>query len=219
MAFNLIDIINYNKLGIMKKTVLAMVLAATMVSGCSMIGGSETVSYEDLREQGNVLLLASNEAGYKASDIQQLEAIRLVVNTAFLTAKPVYERYIDELMATPDLNNYFSAVEAMETEEEKRAVYDALNPEQKKIVDEFNQSSVGNEIMLGLKDAALVALKNSAVFLEADTTAMLSDVDFSKLMDEKDAVSLTAEQVIYMDKTVVSAYENYKVISAFSSAQ
>ncbi|KAB2825758.1 MULTISPECIES: hypothetical protein [Aliivibrio] len=214
----------------MKKTVLAMVLAATMVSGCSMIGGSETTSYADLRAEGDALYAESKpavrddegkiiEEGYQVSDVAQLEAIRLLVNSAFLSAKPAYERYTDELLATPELGNYFSAVEAKDTEEEKRAVYDSLSDEMKVKVDDFNKSSVSDEIMSGLKDAALVALENSAVFLKADTTAMLSDVDFSKLMDEKDAVSLTAEQVIYLDKTVVSAYENYKIISAFSSAQ
>ncbi|MBB1312928.1 hypothetical protein [Aliivibrio sp. SR45-2] len=214
----------------MKKTVLAMILAATMVSGCSMIGGSDTASYTDLRAEGDALYEESKpavrddegnviEKGYQVSDVAQLEAIRLLVNSAFLSAKPAYERYTNELLATPELGNYFSAVEAKDTEEEKRAVYDSLSPEMKLKVDDFNNSSVSDEIMSGLKDAALVALENSAVFLKSDTTAMLSDVDFTKLMGEKEAVSLTAEQIVYMDKTVVSAYENYRIISAFSSAQ
>ncbi len=203
----------------MKKTLLAMALAVSMVSGCSMIGGSDQVSYEELQKEGNVLLEQSNEAGYKASNVQELEAIRLLVNSAFLASKPAYERYTEELLKTPELGNYFAAVEAVDSEEEKRAIYDGLPSEQKKIVDDFNKSSIGNEIMSGLKDASLVVLKNSAVFLETDTTSMLADIDFSKLMDEKDAVSFTAEQVTYLDKTVVSAYKNYKQVSAFSNSK
>lgn len=203
----------------MKKTLLAMALAVSMVSGCSMISGSDQVSYEELQKEGNVLLEQSNEAGYKASNVQELEAIRLLVNSAFLASKPAYERYTEELLKTPELGNYFAAVEAVDSEEEKRAIYDGLPSEQKKIVDDFNKSSIGNEIMSGLKDASLVVLKNSAVFLEADTTSMLADIDFSKLMDEKDAVSFTAEQVTYLDKTVVSAYKNYKQVSAFSNSK
>lgn len=204
---------------IMKKTALAMVLAVTMMSGCSMIAGQETVSYEDLKEQGNVLLVQSNEEGYKPSHIGEVEAVRLVVNSTFLTAKPIYERYTDELLADATIGNYFAAVEGKDTEEEKRAIYDALTPENKIKIDNFNKSSINNEMMEGLKDAALVALKNSAVFLEFDVTTMLADVDFTKLMDEKDALSLTAEQIIYLDSTVISAYENYRVISAFSSSK
>ena len=203
----------------MKKTLLAMTLAASMISGCSMIGGADTVSYDELKKEGDALLLQSDTNGYKASTVAELEVARLVVNSAFLASKPAYDRYTEELLATPALGNYFAAVEAVESEEEKRKIYDELLPKNKKIVDDFNKSSISEEVMSGLADASIVVLKSSAAFLLLDTTSMLSDVEFSEMMGEKDNVSLTMEQISYMDSTIVSAYENHKIVSAFSSAE
>ncbi len=203
----------------MKKTLLAMVFATSMVSGCSMIGGQEAVSYEDLRNEGTELYAVSNTEGYQPSTVQELEVARFSVNTAFLAAKPVYERYTDELLSTPELGNYFAATEAAETEEEKLAIYEALTPEQKETVDNFMESSIADEMMSGLGEAATVALSNASHFLALDTTSMISGVEFSQLMAETDLIETTIEQVDYLDSTIVSAYQNYKIISAFNSAE
>ncbi|MCG9565461.1 hypothetical protein [Vibrio chagasii] len=203
----------------MKKTLLTMVLAASMVSGCSMIGGQETVSYEDLKHEGAELAVRSNGDNYVPSVVKEAEVARIAVNTAFLASKPVYERYTEELLATPALGNYFSAVEAVDSEEEKRAIYDSLTEEDKKVVDNYMASSVFSEVIEGLKDAALPATKSVVTFMAMDQTDLLDGVEFSALLTEKDKFALTAEQALYINETVVSAYENYQIISAFSAAK
>ncbi len=203
----------------MKKIYVASILAISMASGCSMLGGSDTVSYKELQTQGINLAERSNTINYKPSVIKEAEIARIAVNTAFFAAKPAYERYTEELQATPALGNYFAAVEAMESEEDKRAIYDGLTPENKIIVDKFVQSSVFNEVMGGLKEAAGPALKSLGTFLALDSSQILASVDFSDLMAEKDKLALTTEQVTYLNSTVVSAYQNYQIISAFSAAK
>ncbi|CAH7078753.1 conserved exported hypothetical protein [Vibrio chagasii] len=203
----------------MKKTLLTMVLAASMVSGCSMIGGQETVSYEDLKHEGAELAVRSNGDNYVPSVVKEAEVARIAVNTAFLASKPAYERYTEELLATPALGNYFSAVEAVDSEEEKRAIYDSLTEEDKKVVDNYMASSVFSEVIEGLKDAALPATKSVVTFMAMDQTDLLDGVEFSALLTEKDKFALTAEQARYINETVVSAYENYQIISAFSAAK
>ncbi|CAH6977053.1 conserved exported hypothetical protein [Vibrio chagasii] len=203
----------------MKKTLLTMVLAASMVSGCSMIGGQETVSYEDLKHEGAELAVRSNGDNYVPSVVKEAEIARIAVNTAFLASKPAYERYTEELLATPALGNYFSAVEAVDSEEEKRAIYDSLTEEDKKVVDNYMASSVFSEVIEGLKDAALPATKSVVTFMAMDQTDLLDGVEFSALLTEKDKFALTAEQALYINETVVSAYENYQIISAFSAAK
>ncbi|CAH6803373.1 conserved exported hypothetical protein [Vibrio chagasii] len=203
----------------MKKTLLTMVLAASMVSGCSMIGGQETVSYEDLKHEGAELAVRSNGDNYVPSVVKEAEVARIAVNTAFLASKPAYERYTEELLATPALGNYFSAVEAVDSEEEKRAIYDSLTEEDKKVVDNYMASSVFSEVIEGLKDAALPATKSVVTFMAMDQTDLLDGVEFSALLTEKDKFALTAEQALYINETVVSAYENYQIISAFSAAK
>lgn len=203
----------------MKKTLLAMALTVSMVSGCSMFGGSDTLSYADLQVQGSELAVRSDAENYEPSVVKEAEVARLAVNTAFHVSKPVYERYIENLLATPEVGNYFSAVEAVDSEEEKRAIYDALSDEDKKMIDDYVASSVFEDIMDGLKNAALPAVNSVATFMALDTAGLLKDVEFTALLLEKEKLALTAEQVLYMNETVVSAYENYQIISAFSSAE
>ncbi|MCG7587994.1 hypothetical protein [Photobacterium sp. OFAV2-7] len=203
----------------MKKTLLAAIIAASMVSGCSMITDSEKVSYAELQTTGTELAERSNADNYQPSSIKEAEVLRIAVNTAFYAAKPAYERYTEELLATPAVGNYFSAVESVDSEEEKKAVYDALSEENKKAVDKFMASSVFDEVIGGLKEAAVPAMKSATSFLALDTTSLLADINFSELPAEKDKFALTAEQLEYLDKTVVSAYNNYQIISAFSNAQ
>lgn len=203
----------------MKKTILAVTLAASLLSGCSTIMGNEARSYEELKADGQALLLASNEEGYSASGIQDLEKIRLGVNSVFLIAEPMYERYTESLLNTPEIGNFMAATEVAESEEEKKAIYDALPKETKDKVDAYLNSSMAQEIMAGLGEAVPVLLKNSTAFLQTNTTSILSQIDFTDLMAEKSRIAHTADQLAYLDTTLVSAYQNYKVISAFSKAQ
>lgn len=202
----------------MKKTLLAVVLAASMVSGCSMFG-QETLSYSELTQQGSELAIRSNGENYVPSVVKEAEIARIAVNTAFHASKPAYERYTESLLAEPAVNNYFAAVEAVDSEEEKRAIYDSLTAEDKKLVDEFTSSPVFDGVMEGLKNAAEPALKSILLFTSMDSSSLLKGVEFAALLTEKEKIALTAEQVLYMSNTVVSAYENYQIISAFNSAE
>lgn len=203
----------------MKKTLLAIVVATSIISGCAGIGSQDTVSYEELRKDGAELMVNSEAGKYQPSLIKEMEVARLAINSAFLASKPVYERYTEELMNTAELGNFFAATEAADSEEDKRAIYDALPAESKVKVDDFLASSVTKEMMKGLGDAAETALVNIAVFNDMDTKEMLTGVEFSRLLDEKDLLSHTLDQVSYINSTVVSAYKNYKQVSAFKAAQ
>jgi hypothetical protein len=221
----------------MKKTILAATIFASLLSGCMTTGGGAT--YVELQEQGQELYLESATtgssyivlteegvektekvgAGYQVSNIPELETIRMIVNATFLTAKPVYERFSEEMINSPAVGSYFAAIDNAENDEEIAAINAALSPEDKKIIDDFKASSVSEELLSGLGDVALVVLKNSASFAEIDTAGLISNVDFSELMTEKDRLGHTADQLLYMNDTVVSAYQNYQVISAMSNAE
>ncbi len=202
----------------MKKTILAATLAASLLSGCSMMG-SEGHSYEELKKEGQALLLASNGDGYSPSNIKNLEVARLGVNSVFLVAEPMYERYTETLLSAPKVSNFMAATEAAESEEDKKAIYDALSEEDKIIVNEYLNSSLTKEAMKGAKEVANVIKNNSEVFLALDTKSLLSQVSFANLAAEKGHISHTKDQLAYLDATLVSAYQNYKVVSAFSNAQ
>lgn len=205
----------------MNKNILAVLVAAALTTGCASSGSTEAISYSALQTEGQELYTQSVVEGgsYEPSLIQDVEVIRTAVNTVFLTAKPVYENYVSQLMNEPVLGNYFSAVEAVDSEEEKRNVYDALASEDRKVIDDFNNYTMGSEVMGSLGDAAKVALKNIAMFKSMDTSGMISGVGFKELLSEKDKLAHTVEQIDYLNDTIISAYNNYQVVSAFRSAQ
>ena len=203
----------------MKKTLLAAVFAATMASGCSMFGGADTVSYGELKTTGAELAERSDAAHYQMSLVKELEVARLAVNTVFLASQPAYEAYMAQIMATPTLGNYFAAVEAVESEEDKKAIYDALSPEQQEEVNNFVNSSIAKEMMKGLAKSTGPILNAVVTFQALDTKSLISGLEFAVILTEKDKIALTAEQIDYLNSTVVNAYNNYQIVSAFSNAQ
>lgn len=78
---------------------------------------------------------------------------------------------------------------------------------------------MSKQVFAGLGEASLVALQNLAVFEALDTTGLLKSVEFSMLMQEKDKLAFTTKQVAYLNDTVVSAYKNHQIVSAFRSAE
>ena len=211
----------------MNKKIVVTLLSTLLASGCSVLGGDDTVSYKDLKQEGNDLYKRSivvntstgDSGSYVPSVIPDVEIVRTTINTLFLTAKPTYEEYINKIMTEPSLNNYFSAVESVETDEEKRAIYDALTVENKKLVDDFNNSSMTKEIMSNLGDASITALNSFSQFKQIDTTSLLASLDFKDMLSEKDKLALTLGQMSYLNDSIISAYDNYKIISAFRQAQ
>ncbi len=202
----------------MKKTLLSAVIATALLTGCASNGGS-VVDHNKLQTQGSELLAGAQAGSYAPSTIKELEVARTLINTAFLMGQPAYERYTFEMKKDAVIGNYFAAVEAVKTEEEKKAIYDALSPEHKKTIDTFNSSDKTKEIFSGLNEASLVAVKNLLVFEALDTKELLKSVEFAMLMQEKDKLAFTTEQVAYLNNTVISAYNNYQQVSAFRSAE
>ncbi|WP_076410392.1 hypothetical protein [Shewanella sp. UCD-KL12] len=203
----------------MKKSLLTMLVIAGLTTGCASTSDTSTVSYDDLKAQGNSLFADSVKGAYSPSKVQELEIGRAIVNTAFLTAKPLYEGYIAQIQNEPTVNSYFSAVEAVESEEEKKAIYDALSEPQKKIIDDFNNSEMTKTVMMELGKAVLTATQSLAKFKAIDTTSLIASVDFADMMSEKSKLGLTLDQVVYLNDSVISAYDNYQIISAFRNAQ
>lgn len=205
----------------MKKTLLASLFSISLLSGCSTLSGDDgqPVSFEEMKTVGTELAINSDSQHYEPSAIPELETVRISVNTAFLAAKPAYEKYVNEMIATPVLGNFFSATEAASTEQEKQAIYDALSPKDKATVDEFLASSMFDEVVGGLKDAAIPAAKSVGMMLMVDSSELLSQVAWLELLDEKNKLSLTTDQISYLNDSVISAYTNYQKISAFKAAK
>lgn len=195
----------------MKRSLLAAALAVSFISGCV---STSAPTFDDLKSTGSEL--ASTE--YKASSVSDVEKIRQIVNRTFIAAKPVYENYVDTLLAESDVSNYVSAVRNAESEEEAAKLYESLTPEQKQKVDRVINSEQMKEIFLSLGKLALETNQITDVFGSMDKTSFLTELDFSNLVTEKDNLSFTMSQLDYLNDTIASAYKNHQIMARFSSS-
>ncbi len=207
---------HYYKVVTMKKRLLSLAAIAAITVGCSSTPSS--VPYAELEVEGDKIYARSVSGAYVPSTIEDVEIVRTAINAVFVMAKPVYENYVSNLMNEPALNNYFSAVEAAQSEEDKRAIYNMLSDQDRKTVDDFNESNLGQEIGENLLDISSIALENIMLFDQMDTGSMLN-LDYKTILAEKDKLALTSDQILYLNETVISAYNNYRIVSAFRSAE
>lgn len=203
----------------MKKVALAVSVAMALMTGCASNSG-ESVSHKDLVARGVEIYTHSTTDAYQASAVKEIEIARSAINTAFLMGKPAYEGYYQEATKSAGIQSYMAAVnDAGGSKEKAKEIYDALTPEQKKVVKDFYTGEKNKQIMEGLRKAAEVALKNITEFQNLDTAALLKQVDFSQMMAEKDKLALTADQISYLQDTVVPTWNLYQQISGLGKAE
>lgn len=204
----------------MKKTVLAMVLAATMVSGCSMIGGGSTMTPAELNAEYTAV--ASEEV--TLSKIDALSIVAVSTNELFVESQPIYADYVAHVAAASGNGAAHSAAIAMlETEEEQAAYISDL-----KAADEANNTSefadyeafINDEKMKSIyarvASSAMKIGTQSVLIAKLDTSSLISnsDLDFSAMASEKDVVSLMADQMSVLDKTIGALYNEYQANKA-----
>ena len=213
----------------MKKTVLAMVLAATMVSGCSMIGGSD-YSVENIKEQGDELLTSSTVevqvvtdvngeekktlAGYQTSTIKEGEIARLSVNAAFLAAKPVFDKFSARLKEDDKAGRLITLLQNSDDEE---ATWKSFTKEEQDLVGDFFDSEMMEELMDSMGEVAQTSALSIGKFMLLDQTKMMSDLPFETAYAEKDLYGHTYDQTVYLKNSVVKVNDLYVQVQALRS--
>lgn len=192
----------------MKKTLLAAIIAASMVSGCSMLGATEqTPAQLNAKSQE----LAAQE--YTESSIQPVEQVRMAVNSLFKESTPIYADYTKHVDTNKVGGQVSSALMMKETDEERDAFLADLKANK---TDDYNAyiAFINDKYMdsiykRALKVGAEIAVQTMA-FSEIDQTSLLGQIDFSELGNEKDKLVLTADQVMMLNDTVYSLYQEYQ---------
>ena len=200
----------------MKKELLALSVAALVVSGCTNHSGSN-FAYDSQNDNGPQIVMPTQESitqqAYQPSDITDIETVRSGVNSAFLIAQPVYEQFLTHLNTEPALGDYFSSVGSAKTEDEKQAAFDLLSAENRTALSAFMNSEASKQVIAKLVDAAKTAMVNIAQFQALDTASLMTDVGVLELINEKDKLAQTVDQVDYLNSTVISAYNNYTQVA------
>ncbi len=179
-----------------------------MVSGCSMLGATEqTPAQLNAKSQE----LAAQE--YTESSIQPVEQVRMAVNSLFKESTPIYADYTKHVDTNKVGGQVSSALMMKETDEERDAFLADLKANK---TDDYNAyiAFINDKYMdsiykRALKVGAEIAVQTMA-FSELNQTSLLSQIDFSELGNEKDKLVLTADQVMMLNDTVYSLYQEYQ---------
>lgn len=204
-----------------KKNVVAVVLASSMMFGCSAFSGNAGVDYDQQLVAGNELSVRATDE-YKFSKIKEGELVRTTVNTAFLVAKPMYEDYIKSAENQPEVKQFLAYTQNM-SEEDREAAFNELDAASKEKVTQYVNSSVFDSMLSGLGNASKAALSAAAKFDEEKLLSLVTDsnsgLDFTEIMQEQSLYELTGEQVMFMNDSVISAYQTAKQLSALANAE
>lgn len=204
-----------------KKNVVAVVLASSMMFGCSAFSDNASVDYDQQLVVGNELSVRATDE-YQFSKIKEGELVRTTVNTAFLIAKPMYEDYIKSAENQPEVKQFLAYTQNM-SEEEREAAFNQLDDESKAKVKQYVESSAFDSVLAGLGDASKAALSAASKFDEEKLLGLVTDsnigLGFKDIMQEQSLYELTGEQIMFMNDSVISAYQTAKQLSALTNAQ
>ncbi|MGF1715943.1 hypothetical protein [Photobacterium chitinilyticum] len=192
----------------MKKTLIATVIAASMVSGCSMFGATEqTPATLNLKAQE----LSTQQ--YTNSSIQQVEQVRLIINSLFTESVPIYSDYAKHIETNQVGGQVSSALMMKESDEERDTFIADLkankNDDYNAYIAFINDTYMDSIYKRSLKVGAEIAVQTLA-FNKIDQSALLGELDFSQLGTEKDKLTLTTEQISVLNDTVYSLYQEYQ---------
>ena len=179
----------------MKKTLIALALSTAILGGCV----STSSEPEDYSVVGNEI----SQLEYQVSSIIELEKLRMPIEDTFSAAKEIYDTYMAKVEQSPAYNNYVTATQGKD-EDEIKAIRAALTEEDLKSIAAFEEAN--SDILLEVGKLALKLYAYSELFNSFSATAAISQLDFSKMGQEKDNLAYTVDQLDYLMGTIGHIY-------------
>lgn len=161
--------------------------------------------------------LEINRDGYKRSNIVELEIARSAIDELYNTSLDIYTDYVAKLANDDAAGRVNAALSFAQNEEERNTVLadiKANSPADYDAYVAFVNSDFSKKISIRVVKAAAKIAVQSAAFAQVDTAAMLKTVDFQDLMDEKDNLALTQEQLDLMTEAIGSLNAEYEANKA-----
>ncbi len=179
----------------MKKTLIALALSTAILGGCV----STSSEPEDYSVVGNEI----SQIAYQHSSITDLEKLRMPINETFNAAKEIYDTYMAKVEQSPTYHNYLQATQGKD-EDEIKAIRAKLTKEDLKSIAAFENAN--SDIILEIGALTLKLYVINEAFTSFNAMSSISQLDFSKMGQEKDNLSYTADQLDYLMGTIGHIY-------------
>jgi hypothetical protein len=180
----------------MKKTILAASLAVALLSGCMTTSDPVTVAELNVRAE------AVQSLQYEKSAVSGLEQVRLPINSLFNQSVPILNDYIAGQEAFAEGSQLQASLSFAETEEERLAMLEEYKNSEdaaKKSMHDDYIAMINDDHMESIyKRIGVVSLEIAAqalLFAQMDQVALWTDIDFSEIMNEKDKLAVTLDQL------------------------
>ena len=194
----------------MNKTIIAASLALALLSGCVSTG--ETMSVTDINERAEVIQTAT----YEKSAVMGLEEVRLPINSLFNASVPILNDYIEGTKAFEEGAQLQAATNMQETEEDRLALLEKYKNSDDVAEQKMYQnyiSMMNDEHMQSIyKRIQTVALEigiQVITFSQIDQTTLWTNIDYLKIMDEKDKLTMTMDQLDILTDSFITLNDEY----------
>lgn len=191
----------------MKKSLLALMVASSMLVGCA------STSDVDHKVLGNEL----SQVEYVAIPVVEIEKIRTPIHTIFQSSKVVYETYMEKAEANRDYHQFMSVTKG-KSEEEIKAIYADLSPEGKKNVDAF--ADANEDITKEIVSLGTDLFMQQELFSALSHKSMLASSGMSifDIPSALSAVGDTYNEIDYLMGTVGHVYKLSATMEALRTA-
>lgn len=194
----------------MKKTMIAASIAISLLSGCVSTG--EAVSVAEINERATVVQTEQ----YETSAVTGLEQVRLPINSLFNESVPILNDYIEGTKAFEEGAQFQGALNLQETEEERLALL-----EEYKNSEDAGKQRVYQDYIAMMNDDHMQSIYKRigtittelavqvAIFAQIDQTTLWTDIDWSEVLDEKDKLAMTVDQIDILTDSFVTLNDEY----------
>lgn len=189
----------------MKKTIIAASLALAVLSGCASTDDSVSVV------EVNKRAVAVQTETYEQSAVTGLEQARLPINSLFNESVPILNDYIEGTKAFEEGSQLQAAANMKETEEERLAFLEEYKNSEdigkQKMYQDYIAMINDDHMQSIYKRIGTVSLELAAqvaVFSQIDQSSLWTDVDWSEILDEKDKLAMTVDQIDILTDSFVT---------------
>jgi len=192
----------------MKKSLLALVVATSILGGCA-----STSSDTDYKDLGNKL----GEVEYVTVPVASIEQVRAPIHTIFSSSKVIFETYMKKAESNKDYNT-FMAMTRDKSDEEIVDMYEALTPEAKSNINDFQNSNT--EITSEVVNLGTNLFAQQEIFSQLDHKSLFvgSGMSMFDIPSALDAVGNTYNEIDYLMGTVGHIYKLSSVMDAMNNA-
>lgn len=173
-------------------------------------------NFESLLTKGMKL----KRAGYKPTEIVELEKTRLPINTTFVSSYDILEVFTKSAQGSKTYNEFYNAMQGKSDVEIEQA-FNSLSTEDQKAI--LANEEANKTILLSIGELALKLYAQKELFASLDVTALAKSKYSMWNLAKKSpaiysAVDTTNDEISFVGDSVVEIHRISSVLSKFQNA-